>query len=150
MVFNLGPTVFELAMAAYVMTSHYDWRLSGATVATIVIYIIFTFCISNWRIKHRRALNEADSEAAGLAVDALMNYETIKTFGSEAADRRPLRAGRCADYAGAAVKANTSLQMLNAVQSVVLSLGLGVRHPAGRARGGARAHDRRAASPPAS
>jgi ATP-binding cassette subfamily B protein len=69
-------------------------------------------------------LNEADSEAAGLAVDALMNYETIKTFGSE--DRVVDRYGRArADYGRAAVKANTSLQMLNAVQSVVLSLGLG-------------------------
>jgi ATP-binding cassette, subfamily B, heavy metal transporter len=123
-VFNLGPTVFELAMAAAVMSTHYDWRLSGATVATIVVYFIFTFSISNWRIKHRRALNEADSEAAGLAVDALMNYETIKTFGSE--DRVVDRYARArGDYGRAAVKANTSLQMLNAVQSVVLSLGLG-------------------------
>ena len=123
-VFNLGPTVFELAMAAGVMSTHYDWRLSGATVATIVVYFIFTFAISNWRIKHRRALNEADSEASGLAVDALMNYETIKTFGSEGRVVGRYRDAR-ADYAAAAVKANTSLQMLNAIQSVVLSLGLG-------------------------
>jgi ATP-binding cassette subfamily B protein len=123
-VFNLGPTVFELAMAAAVMTSHYDWRLSGVTIATIIIYMAFTFSISNWRIQHRRALNEADSEAAGLAVDALMNYETIKTFGSEARVVDRYQQAR-ADYAEAAVKANTSLQMLNAIQSVVLSLGLG-------------------------
>jgi ABC-type transport system involved in Fe-S cluster assembly fused permease/ATPase subunit len=124
-VFNLGPTIFELAMAAAVMTSHYDWRLSGVTIATIVLYIAFTFSISNWRIQHRRALNEADSEAAGLAVDALMNYETIKTFGSESRTVGQYAAAR-ARYAEAAVKANTSLQLLNAVQSVVLSLGLGL------------------------
>lgn len=124
-VFNLGPTVFELAMAAAVMTSHYDWRLSGVTIATIVVYMVFTFSISNWRIQHRRALNEADSEAAGLAVDALMNYETIKTFGSETRVVDRYQQAR-ANYAEAAVKANTSLQMLNAIQSVVLSLGLGV------------------------
>ena len=123
-VFNLGPTAIELAMAAGVMSTHYDWRLSGATVATIVIYFAFTLAISNWRIKHRRALNEADSEASGLAVDALMNYETIKTFGSEGRVVGRYSAAR-ADYAAAAVKANTSLQMLNAIQSVVLSLGLG-------------------------
>ena len=28
-------------------------------------------------------MNDADSLAAGVAVDALMNYETIKTFGAE-------------------------------------------------------------------
>jgi ATP-binding cassette subfamily B protein len=121
--FSLGPTVFELAMAAFVMTSRYDWRLSGVTVATILIYVVFTFSISNWRIGHRRVLNEADSLAAGLAVDALMNYETIKSFGSEA--QIVSRYGEAmGDYANAAVKANTSLQLLNAVQSLVLSVGL--------------------------
>ena len=122
-VFSLGPSVFELAMAAVVMTSRYDWRLSGVTIATILIYIVFTFSISNWRIGHRRALNDADSQAAGLAVDALMNFETIKAFGSE--DAIVSRYGEAmGEYAYAAVKANTSLQLLNAVQSLVLSLGL--------------------------
>jgi ATP-binding cassette subfamily B protein len=124
-VFSLGPTVFELAMAAFVMTTHYDWRLSGVTIATIAIYAGVTFGISNWRIHHRRALNDADSQAAGLAVDALMNYETIKAFGSEARIVSEYERAM-GDYAQAAVKANTSLQLLNAIQSVVLSLGLGV------------------------
>jgi ABC-type transport system involved in Fe-S cluster assembly fused permease/ATPase subunit len=122
-VFSLGPSIFELAMAAFVMTSRYDWRLSGLTIATIVVYIVFTFSISNWRISHRRALNDADSQAAGLAVDALMNFETIKAFGSE--DAIVSRYGEAmGEYAEAAVKSNTSLQLLNAVQSLVLSLGL--------------------------
>jgi ATP-binding cassette subfamily B protein len=122
-VFNLGPTVLELAMAAAVLTSRFNWRLAVAAVATIVVYVAFTFSISNWRIHHRRALNEADSEAAGLAMDALLNFETIKTFGAEA--RVVSRYDRAmGDYAQAAVKANTSLQLLNAIQSVVLNLGL--------------------------
>ncbi len=122
-VFNLGPTILELIMAAYVLTSRFNWRLALVALSTIVIYIIFTFAISNWRIQHRRELNDADSEAAGLAVDALMNYETIKTFG---ADRRVVAQYDRAlgDYAAAAVKSNTSLQLLNGVQSVVLNLGL--------------------------
>ncbi len=122
-VLNLGPTVLELLMAAYVLTSRFNWRLAVVAIATIVIYIAFTFSISNWRIKHRRALNDADSLAAGLAVDSLMNYETIKTFGAEprmvAGYERALT-----DYAGAAIKANTSLQLLNGVQAVVLNIGL--------------------------
>jgi ATP-binding cassette, subfamily B, heavy metal transporter len=123
-VFNLGPTAIELLMAAYVLTSHYNWRLAAVAVVTIVVYVAFTFGISDWRIQHRRALNEADSRAAGLAVDALMNYETIKTFGSDQRVVRQYEAAM-ADYARAGVKANTSLQLLNAIQSVVLSLGLG-------------------------
>ncbi|HEY5106911.1 MAG TPA: ABC transporter ATP-binding protein/permease [Caulobacteraceae bacterium] len=122
-VFNLGPTLLELLMAAFVLTTRFNWRLAAVAIATIVIYIAFTFGISNWRLKHRRVMNEADSEAAGLAVDALMNYETIKTFGSE--ERIVSNYQRAlVGYARAAVKANTSLQLLNAIQSVVLNLGL--------------------------
>jgi ATP-binding cassette subfamily B protein len=123
-VFNIGPTAIELVMAAFVLTSHYTWRLASVAIATIGVYIAVTFAITNWRLGHRRALNEADSRTAGLAVDALMNYETVKTFGSE---DRTIGQFREAwdDYAAAGVKANTSLQLLNAVQSVVLSLGLG-------------------------
>jgi len=122
-VFNLGPTALELVMAAFVLTTRFNWRLALVAVATIVIYIAFTFSISNWRIKHRRALNEADSDAAGFAVDALINYETIKTFGSE---QRVVSQYEQAlgQYTRAAVKSNTSLQMLNAIQSVVLNLGM--------------------------
>jgi len=123
-VFNLGPTVIELMMASYVLTTRFhDWMLAATANASIVVYIIVTVAISNWRIKHRRLWNEADSEAAGLAVDALMNIETIKTFGSEA--RAVARYEDAMDrYAFAAVKANTSLQLLNAVQTVVLRLGM--------------------------
>ena len=93
------------------------------TNITIVIYLVITISISNWRISHRRAMNDADNEAAGLAVDALMNFETIKSFGSE--DRIVGRYSEAlGDYARAAVKSNTSLQLLNAIQSMVLNLGL--------------------------
>ena len=122
-VFNLGPTILELAMAAFVLTSRFSWRLAGVAIATIVVYIAFTFTISDWRIKHRRALNDADSDAAGLAVDALMNFETIKSFGSE--QRVVNRYGTTLDgYVRAAVQSNNSLQLLNGIQSVVLNLGL--------------------------
>ena len=122
-VFNLGPTALELLMAAYVLSTRFNWELATVAIITIAVYITFTFTISDWRIKHRRALNEADSDAAGLAVDALMNYETIKTFGAE--QRLVDRYGRTLDgYVRAAVKSNNSLQMLNGIQAVVLNLGL--------------------------
>jgi len=122
-VFNLGPSVLELFMAAWVLTGRFNWRLAAVAVVTIVVYVIFSFTITDWRIKHRRDLNDADSKAAGLAVDSLMNYETIKSFGAET--RVVSRyAVALNDYARAAVKANSSLQILNALQSAVLNLGL--------------------------
>jgi len=122
-VFNLGPTLIQLVMAAYILTSRYNGLLAVIAVITILLYIVFTFAISDWRIAHRRELNEADSEVAGLAIDSLMNYETIKTFGAE--ERMTgLYDTALGRYARAAVKSNTSLQLLNAMQSVVLNLGM--------------------------
>ncbi len=125
LVFNLAPTALELIMAAAVLAKAYDWRFAVTAVVTVGIYGVLTFSISDWRIGHRRALNEADSEAAGRAVDALMNYETVKTFGAEA--RAAATYDRAlAGYSQASIKANTSLAVLNGVQALVMNLGLGV------------------------
>lgn len=123
LVFNLAPTVIELFIAAGVLAGKYDWRFAAAAVATVVVYVILTFAVSDWRIAHRRALNEADQEAAGRAVDALINYETVKTFGAETRAVANYDTALNA-YAKAQIKATNSLTLLNAVQSAVMSLGL--------------------------
>lgn len=122
-VFNLGPTAIELVMAMIVMAIRLDWRFAVTAFITIAIYTVLTFKITDWRLSHRRALNEADSRTAGLAVDAMLNYETVKTFGSEARTAGAYE-GAMGQYVDAAVKANSSLSLLNAVQSVVLNTGL--------------------------
>ncbi len=123
LVFNLAPTALELVFAAAVLAKAYDWRFAAAAVVTVVIYGALTFAISDWRIGHRRVLNEADSEASGRAVDALLNYETVKAFGAEAraAADYDRALGR---YTEANEKANASLALLNMVQSLVQSAGL--------------------------
>ena len=123
LVFNLAPTVLELLMAAAALAHAYDWRFAGVAIATVLLYGAGTFMISDWRIHHRRALNNADSEAAGRSVDALLNYETVKSFGAEQRAAAHYDAA-LADYARAAVKANTSLVLLNVIQAAVMSLGL--------------------------
>ncbi|KRB40066.1 metal ABC transporter permease [Phenylobacterium sp. Root700] len=122
-VFNLGPTAIELILAMIVMATRLDWRFAVTAFVTIVLYTVLTFKITDWRLAHRRELNEADSRTAGLSVDALLNYETVKTFGSE--ERTVARyEDAMSDYVRAGVKANTSLSVLNGIQSVVLNLGL--------------------------
>ena len=125
LVFNLGPTAVELVLAAAVLTGKYDWRFGAVALVVVAIYAIVTFAMANWRLEHRRAMNAADSEAAGLSVDALLNYETVKSFGAEG------RAAEAYDqslstYVSASLKANTSLATLNLVQALVMNLGLGV------------------------
>lgn len=123
--FNLVPTGLELVLAAGVLGGAYDWRFAAVAVVVVVVYSVFTFAISNWRIEHRRTMNTADTEAAGQAVDALLNYETVKSFGAES------RAAESYDralgvYGEAALKANSSLAFLNGVQALIMNVGLGV------------------------
>jgi ATP-binding cassette, subfamily B, heavy metal transporter len=123
--FNLVPTGVELVLAAAVLGGKYDWRFAAVAIAVVVIYAAATFALSNWRLEHRRVMNAADSEAAGVSVDALLNYETVKSFGAEA--RAALTYDRAlGDYAAAALKANTSLALLNGIQALIMNLGLGV------------------------
>ena len=124
-VFNLAPTVMALVLAALVLAKAYDWRFAATAVLTVVIYGILTFSISNWRIGHRRILNEADAEAQARAVDALLNYETVKAFGAEARTAQTY-SDALEVYGRASEKANTSLAILNMVQGAVMSGGLGV------------------------
>ncbi len=124
LVFNLAPTALELVFAAGVLARAYDWRFAATAVGTVAVYGVLTFLISDWRIEHRRKLNDADSEASGRAVDALLNYETVKAFGAEtraAADYEKALGA----YGEASEQANVSLAMLNIVQSAIMSLGLG-------------------------
>jgi ABC-type transport system involved in Fe-S cluster assembly fused permease/ATPase subunit len=124
-VFSIGPTLVELVLALGVMAAKLGWTFSAITLVTIVLYTVITFRITNWRLGHRRRLNETDNRAAGLSVDALINYETVKTFGAEA------RAGGAydaamGDYVDASVAANTSLNMLNGAQTLIMQIGLAV------------------------
>ncbi|WP_227975910.1 ABC transporter ATP-binding protein/permease [Brevundimonas sp. Bb-A] len=123
--FNLVPTGVELVLAAAVLGGKYDWRFAAVAIAVVVVYASATFALSNWRLEHRRVMNAADSEAAGVSVDALLNYETVKSFGAEA--RAAMTYDRAlGDYATAALKANTSLALLNGIQALIMNLGLGV------------------------
>lgn len=124
-VFNLAPTALALLFAAIVLTRAYDWRFAATAVATVVVYGLVTFGISDWRISHRRVLNEADAEASGRAVDAMLNYETVKAFGAEARAAAAYSEALLA-YGQAAEQANASLALLNMAQAAVMSLGLGV------------------------
>jgi ATP-binding cassette subfamily B protein len=103
------------------------WNYGGVfaiiAAATVILYAWMTFGVTEWRLRHRREMNEADSEAAGRAVDSLLNFETVKSFAAES--RESERYDRAlASYAKAAVKSNTSLVLLNALQGLVMNVGL--------------------------
>jgi ATP-binding cassette subfamily B protein len=121
--FNVLPTLLEILLVAVILWALFDWRFTAVTLLTIVAYVWFTFTATERRIRYRRQMNQADTEANTKAVDSLLNFETVKYFGNEAHE-----AGRfdlaLADYQKAAVRTRTSLSVLNSGQVVIVTLGM--------------------------
>jgi ATP-binding cassette, subfamily B, heavy metal transporter len=123
-ILQLAPTIVELGLIVAVLLYQFDWRYVLIIVATVVLYMWFTYVATEWRIGIRRKMNESDSEANTKAIDSLLNYETVKYFVAE--DHEARRYDRSmARYEDASVKAYTSLAVLNAGQAIIFSVGLG-------------------------
>jgi ATP-binding cassette subfamily B protein len=124
LLFNIAPTIIELAAVGVIFWFHFGADLVAATGVTVVAYILVTRAITEWRSALRERMNELDGTALSRAVDSLLNYETVKYFGAE--DRELDRYGRATRaYAEAAVRSENSLGLLNIAQSLIMNLLLG-------------------------
>ncbi len=120
---QLAPTIIEVLLVAWVLLAHFDWRYLVVIMATVALYIGFTFYATEWRMGIRREMNTSDNDANAKAIDSLLNYETVKYFTAEA--REAARYDRSmARYEEASVRAYVSLTVLNAGQAVVFTIGL--------------------------
>ena len=124
LVFSTGPLVLELILiGAAIFWKLQDWRYVAIILATIGVYVWFTFGVTEWRVKLRRKMNEQDTDANQKAIDSLLNYETVKYFG--AAKREAARYDvAMAGYEAAALKTSYSLAFLNFGQAVLITIGL--------------------------
>jgi len=124
-ILQLAPTIIELAFIVIVLMWQFDWRYVAAILATVVVYMVWTFYATEWRIGIRRKMNESDTDANVKAIDSLLNYETVKYFSAE--QREAARYDRAmARYEDASVTSYTSLSVLNAGQTVFFTIGLTV------------------------
>ncbi len=123
LLFNIGPTLLELIIAATAFWFAFNGWFSGVAIVVVVGYIYFTVVTTEWRLKFRREMNKRDTEAAGKAVDSLLNYETVKYFSAEGfeIDRYDTA---MEGYQKAAILSRTSLATVNIGQSFIMNGGL--------------------------
>ncbi len=124
MLFNIAPTLLELAFVMQIFWSGFGWWLVASTLAMVVIYIAFTRWVTDWRNALRTRMNDLDTGAVAHAVDSLLNFETVKYFGAEEREAQRYEAAVGA-YANAAVKSENSLAWLNIGQAFITNLMLG-------------------------
>jgi ATP-binding cassette, subfamily B, heavy metal transporter len=121
--YSIVPTLIEVAMVLTILAVKFDVWFAWITIAALVVYIVFTVSITEWRTKFRREANEFDSAAHTKAVDSLLNYETVKYFNNEEfeAARYDVSLQR---LRRARLKAQTTLSMLNTGQQLIIAIGL--------------------------
>ncbi|MGC1347852.1 MAG: ABC transporter ATP-binding protein/permease [Methyloceanibacter sp.] len=121
-VLNSIPTAVELLMISGLVAYYFGWIYVLVVLATVGLYVAFTFWASERRIAIRRDMNDSDTEAHAKAVDSLLNYETVKYFGNEAHEGRRFDSSM-ARYEQAAIRTYTSLGVLNTGQAVIFTVG---------------------------
>jgi ATP-binding cassette subfamily B (MDR/TAP) protein 7 len=123
MVFNIGPTLFEIALVCGILTVNYGAKFAGVTAGTLALYTAYTLGVTQWRTKFRKEMNAMETEAASKATDSLINYETVKYFNNELleADRYEKYLEK---YDAAALKTQSSLALLNFGQNAIFSAAL--------------------------
>ena len=123
--FNVLPTLLEILLVCAILWRLYNFTFAAVTFVTIAGYIWYTLGVTEWRIKFRRRMNDADTEANVKAVDSLLNYETVKYFGNEDHEARRYDVALAA-YEKASVISRTSLSLLNVGQAVIIAVGVTV------------------------
>ncbi len=123
LLFSIGPLILELVLVGIIFAIYFDFYYLLVVAVTILLYVWFTFAVTEWRVKLRREMNAQDTDANQKAIDSLLNYETVKYFGAER--REAERYDRAMEkYEGAAIKTALSLAFLNFGQSLLITLGL--------------------------
>ncbi|MBR0553054.1 ABCB family ABC transporter ATP-binding protein/permease [Stakelama marina] len=124
LLFNIAPTILELALVIGIFWTRFGLWLVAATLVMVVVYIAATRAITDWRTKLREQMNELDTGAVAHAVDSLLNFETVKYFNAEEREARRYNRAMSA-YADAAVKSENSLAFLNIAQSLITNTMMG-------------------------
>ncbi len=120
MLFNIVPTLLEIAMVAAILLTAFGWLYGLVIVAAVAVYIAWSILVTEWRTEYVRRMNTLDSRANTRAIDSLLNYETVKYFGNEDFEAREYD-GNLRRWESAMVQGRLSLATLNGGQALIIA-----------------------------
>ena len=121
--YTIVPTLVEVVLVLTILGWRFDMGYVWITLGALVVYITFTVTVTEWRSQFRREMNELDSHAHSRAIDALLNYETVKYFNNEAYEAQRYEQG-LESFRRAQVKSQTTLSLLNTGQQLIIATSL--------------------------
>lgn len=123
MVFHLIPITLEISLVCGILSYNYGINFAAVTLTTMIAYSVFTIQTTSWRAKFRRNANQADNKAATVALDSLINFESVKYFNNEAFQALKYDSA-LSTYEDSTIKVQKSLAFLNAGQNLIFSASL--------------------------
>ena len=123
MTFSILPLLIEFTLVAIVLLTMYDPIFTLVTFGAVVVYVIFTLLVTEWRMEFRHSMNRLESEANGQAFDSLINYETVKYFGNEQLELERFD-NTLFKWEESAVKSQSSMSLLNFGQGAIIAIGV--------------------------
>ncbi|KAH3686809.1 hypothetical protein WICPIJ_002206 [Wickerhamomyces pijperi] len=123
MVFHILPITFEISVVSGILTWNYGFNFAAVTLLTMAAYSFFTIKTTAWRTQFRRNANKADNQAANVALDSLINFESVKYFNNE--KYQTLKYDNAlSKYQDSSIKVATSLAFLNSGQNLIFTSAL--------------------------
>ena len=123
MVFNIVPTILEIALVVGILFYNYGIAFAAITLASVAAYGLFSIFATEWRTEFVREAARADSRSNSRAIDSLLNYETVKYFNNETYEANRYDSA-LADWEDAKRKNRLSLFALNAGQALIISVAM--------------------------
>ncbi|KAI9218365.1 hypothetical protein BC828DRAFT_388877 [Blastocladiella britannica] len=121
--FNIVPTLVDIAIAVIVFAIQFDWEFAAIVFVTMVLYIVATVAITEVRTKHRKRSNALENAMEARAVDSLLNFETVKYYNAEAFEVSQY-AKAMREYQDADWLSSLTTSWLSMSQNLIIQLGL--------------------------
>ncbi|KND00392.1 uncharacterized protein SPPG_04715 [Spizellomyces punctatus DAOM BR117] len=121
--FNIVPTLADIAIACFYFTIEFDMYFGFIVFTTMGLYIFCTIIITEWRTKYRRIANLLDNAMEAKAVDSLLNFETVKYYNAEEFEVDQYTKA-VKEYQKADFTSSMTLSVLNTTQNVIIQVGL--------------------------
>ncbi|MCS6810870.1 MAG: ABC transporter ATP-binding protein/permease, partial [Tepidimonas sp.] len=121
--YSVVPTAVEVGLVLGLLAWRFDAGYAAITAVALGLYVLFTVRVTRWRTGIRREMNELESASSTRAVDALLNYETVKYFNNEAWEARRYDES-LQRLARARARTQASLSLLNAGQQLIIATAL--------------------------
>ncbi|WP_121208025.1 ABCB family ABC transporter ATP-binding protein/permease [Marinobacter nauticus] len=121
--FNIVPTILEILLVAGILLVVFNVGYVVAILVAVVVYVVFSIKITEWRTKFVREANARDNQSNSRAIDSLLNYETVKYFNNERYEAE-LYDQDLDEWEKARLKNRLSLATLNAGQALIIGVAL--------------------------